>query len=455
MIDKNLSYECEITDITVNGEGVAKIDNYPLFIAGAVPGDTVVVKPSKLNKNYGFARLEDIKIPSVYRTAPICKSFPRCGGCSFMHMSYERELQYKSDFVLSNLRKIGGCSENEFIYEPIIFADSEYNYRNKAQFPLKNTKNGVICGFYEAKSHLVIGCDSCHIQNTVINSAIDITMDFINKNKIPAYDEQTHKGIMRHIYVRYSEENGELMLVLVTNSTRPIKNIDALADKLKPLGLKSLIQNINTKKTNVILGDKNIVLYGSDHIIMQADDMKFKLSPHSFFQVNTGQMKKLYAKAMEYAALSGEETVFDLYCGVGSISLFMAKNAKRVVGVEIVSDAIKNAKENAKLNNITNAEFYCGDCTEVVGDLINKAYSADVVIVDPPRKGCDEALLQLIDKISPERLVYISCNSSTLARDIARLKEMGFVLKKCTATDLFPKTVHCEAIALIQKDEII
>lgn len=451
MIDKNLSYECEITDLTVNGEGVAKIENYPLFISGAVPGDTVIAKPVKLNKNYGFARLLEIKVASEHRTSPVCKSFPKCGGCTFMHMSYDRELEYKSDFVLSNLKKIGGCDETEFIYEPIIRAESEYNYRNKAQFPLKNTKNGVICGFYEQKSHSVIACDFCHIQNNVINSAIEITVDFINENKIRAYDEMTHKGIMRHIYARYSEENGELMIVLVTNSTKPIKNADILAKRLKPLGLKSLVQNINTKKTNVILGEKNTVLYGNDHIIMQSDGLKFFLSPHSFFQVNTMQMKKLYAKAKEYASLKGNETVFDLYCGVGSISLFMAKSAKRVVGVEIVPDAIENAKENARLNNIDNAEFYCGDCTEVVGDLIDKGYRADVVIVDPPRKGCDEALLHLIEKISPQRLVYISCNSATLARDVSRLSEMGFVLKKCTATDLFPRTTHCEAVALIER----
>lgn len=451
MIDKNLSYECEITDLTVNGEGVAKIENYPLFISGAVPGDTVIAKPVKLNKNYGFARLLEIKVPSEHRISPVCKSFPRCGGCTFMHMSYDRELEYKSDFVLSNLKKIGGYDETEFIYEPIIQSDRVYNYRNKAQFPLKNTKNGVICGFYEHKSHSVIPCDFCHIQNKVINSAIEITVDFINENKIRAYDEMTHKGVMRHIYARYSEENGELMLVLVTNSTKLIKNADILADRLKPLGLKSLVQNINTKKTNVILGEKNIVLYGNDHIIMQADGLKFHLSPHSFFQVNTMQMKKLYAKAIEYASLKGDETVFDLYCGVGSISLFMAKSAKRVVGVEIIPDAIENAKQNARLNNIDNAEFYCGDCTDAVGDLIDKGYRADVVIVDPPRKGCDEALLHLIEKISPERLVYISCNSATLARDVARLSEMGFKLKKCTATDLFPRTVHCEAVALIER----
>ncbi len=454
MIDRNLSYECEITDLTVNGDGLAKIENYPLFISGAVPGDTVVAKPTKLNKSYGFAKLIRIISPSEHRADSVCRSFPKCGGCSFMHMSYDRELKYKSDFVLSNLKKIGGLDENDFIYEPIIAADREYNYRNKAQFPLKNTKHGAVCGFYESKSHSVIPCDFCNIQNETINSAINIAMDYINKNKIPAYDEKSHKGIIRHIYARYSEENGELMLVLVTNSTKPLKNTGILAERLNPLGLKSLVQNVNTKKTNVILGDKNLVLYGNDYIIMQADGLKFKLSPHSFFQVNTMQMKKLYKKAMEYADLKGTETVFDLYCGVGSISLFMAKGAKRVVGVEIVPDAIENAKENARLNNIGNAEFYCGDCTEVVGKLIDKSYTADVVIVDPPRKGCDEALLHLINQISPEKLVYISCNSATLARDAARLSELGFSLKKCTAADLFPKTVHCETVALLSRQKV-
>ena len=291
----------------------------------------------------------------------------------------------------------------------------------------------------------------CHIQNDVINKAVSITLDFVRKNKIPAYNEENHTGVLRHIYARYSEENKELMLVLVVNSSKKIKNAESLAKALVPLGLKSLVQNINTKKTNVVLGEKNILLWGEEHILMQTDDLLFKVSPHSFFQVNTPQMKKLYNKAIEYADLSGEETVFDLYCGVGSISLYMAKKAKKVIGVEIVPPAIDNAKENAEINSISNAEFYCGDCTKVVEDLISKGERADVVVVDPPRKGCDEKLLNLINTISPEKIVYVSCNSATLGRDLKVLKEFGYKLEKACAIDLFPQSVHCETVVMLSQ----
>lgn len=452
MIDKNKTYECEITDLTVSGEGVAKIDAYPLFVKGAIPGDTVLLKPTKLNKTYGFAKIIKILNPSPQRRSPKCKSFLKCGGCSIMHQNYEGQLKFKSDFVLSNILKFGSYSADEFEFEGIIKSDNEFFYRNKAQFPVRKSGNDIVCGFYEPKSHDVIDCEMCHIQNDVINKAVSITLDFVRKNKIPAYNEENHTGVLRHIYARYSEENKELMLVLVLNSTKKIKNADSLAKALVPLGLKSLVQNINTKKTNVVLGEKNILLWGEEHILMQTDDLLFKVSPHSFFQVNTPQMKKLYNKAIEYADLSGEETVFDLYCGVGSISLYMAKRAKKVIGVEIVPPAIDNAKENAEINSISNAEFYCGDCTKVVEDLISKGERADVVVVDPPRKGCDEKLLNLINNISPKKIVYVSCNSATLGRDLKVLKEFGYKLEKACAIDLFPQSVHCEAVAVLVND---
>ena len=451
MIEKNKNYECEITDLTVNGDGVTHIDGYPLFVKGVLPGDKLKIKPSKLNKAYGFAQVAKLLSPSNKRRNSICKSFPKCGGCSLLHYDYEGQLEFKSDFVKSNIQRIGGYKEDEFKYEKIIGAESEYYYRNKAQFPIRKDGNKTVCGFYEARSHKVIDCEKCHIQHPVINSAVSLVMNFIRENKITAYNEEGHIGIVRHIYTRYSEENKNLMVVIVTNSEKPLKNINSLVDALKPLGLKSLVQNVNIKKTNVILGDENITLWGNDHILMQADDLIFKASPHSFFQVNTQQMKKLYGKALEYADLKGNETVFDLYCGVGSISLFMAKKAKKVIGVEIVPPAIENAKENAILSGIENTEFYCGDCTEVVQDLVKKGEAADVIVVDPPRKGCDEKLLELIKNISPKKLVYVSCNSATLARDLAVLKEFGYVLKKACAVDLFPQTTHVESVALMSR----
>lgn len=452
MIDKNKTYECEITDLTVNGDGVAKIENYPLFVKGAIPGDRILLKPSKLNKTYGFAKLTKLLSPSDQRRKSKCKSFPACGGCSLLHQSYEGQLKFKSNFVLSNIQKMSGFSPEDFCYEGIIPCDNEYYYRNKAQFPVRKSQSGVVCGFYEPKSHSVINCDFCHIQNKTINNAVKLVMEYINNHKISAYNEETHTGIIRHIYVRYSEENSDLMVVLVTNSSKELPFVKALADSLLPLGLVSLVQNVNTKKTNVILGNKNITLFGKDHILMKADELLFKVSPHSFFQVNTPQMKKLYNKALEYAELNGTDTVFDLYCGVGSISLYMAKKAKKVIGVEIVPSAIENAKENAKINGIDNASFYCGDCTDVVDNLIAHGERADVVVVDPPRKGCDEKLLQLINKISPKRLVYVSCNSATLARDLRVLKEYGYVLKKCCAVDLFPQSTHVECCVLLCRD---
>ena len=449
MVEKNKTYECEVTDLTVNGDGVVKVDGYPLFVKGALPGDTILIKPTKLNKTYGFASMAKILSPSDKRREAVCASFPECGGCSLMHLDYSGQLDFKSAFVLSNITKIGGYSADDFEYEGIMGADDEYFYRNKAQFPVRGKSGRAVCGFYEKKSHSVINCDYCHIQNDVINSAVSIVMDYINSSSVTAYNEETHKGTVRHIYVRYSAENTQLMVVIVTNTDKLLKNTDALVNALLPLGLKSLVQNVNTKRTNVILGEKNITLWGDDHILMQADDLVFRVSPHSFFQVNTPQMKKLYEKALEYASLTGDETVFDLYCGVGSISLFMAKKASKVIGVEIVPAAIENAKENATLSGIENTEFYCGDCTEVVNELVQKGERADVVVVDPPRKGCDGKLLELIDSISPKTLVYVSCNSATLARDLAVLKDFGYVLKKACAVDLFPQTTHVECCVLL------
>ncbi len=451
MIDKNKTYESAVTDLTINGDGIAKIDGYPLFVKGALPGDRIILKPTKLNKTYGFASVAKLLSPSPKRREPLCGSFPRCGGCNLMHMDYPGQLEFKSAQVLSNLIKIGGCSHEDFVYEDIIGADNEYFYRNKAQFPVRSSSGRAVCGFYEQKSHRVIGCEGCYIQNRVINSALDRVMDYVNKAKISPYDEEKHRGTLRHIYIRYSEENKELMVVLVTNSQKPLKNTDALVHSLVPLGLKSLVQNINTGRTNVILGDKNLTLWGRDHIIMQAGDLYFKVSPHSFFQVNTNQMKRLYAKALEYADLTGNETVFDLYCGVGSISLFMASRAKKVIGVELVASAIENAKENAGLSSIDNTEFYCGDCTLVTEKLIAKGESADVVVVDPPRKGCDGKLLELINNINPKKLVYVSCNSATLARDIAVLKGLGYNLVKACAVDLFPQSCHTESVCLLTR----
>ena len=449
MILNNDKLQLNICDITVDGAGIGKVDGYPLFVKGAITGDVVQVVVTKTNKTYGFAKLEKIITPSQWRKQPECPCFDECGGCNVMNMDYNGQLKTKSDFVVGNLSKIGTYKQSDYEYEGIIGADNINNYRNKAQFPVGIHKGKAVCGFYKNKTHQIVPVKNCHIQNNAINTAVSVVLDFINEYKVPVYDEKTHKGIVRHIYVR-STTNDELMVVLVCNSKKAIKNSDALKDKLlQKVKLKSLVQNINTVKSNVVLGYQNITLWGADSVITEVGGIKFNVSPNSFFQVNYEQMEKLYNKAKEYAGLDKTQTVFDLYCGVGSISLFMADSCKKVVGVEIVPPAIENAKLNSKINNIDNAEFFCGDCGEVVEKLINDGYRADVVIVDPPRKGCDEKTLSLINTISPQKLVYVSCNSATLARDVAILKDYGYVLKKACAVDLFPNSTHIESVALM------
>ena len=450
IISVNDKLKLYICDITVNGDGIGKTDGgYPLFVKGAVTGDTIEAVVTKTNKTYGFAKLLRIIEPSEYRIQPKCHIAEQCGGCSMMHMNYDGQLRTKSDLVVNNMAKIGGCHPGSYVYDGIIGADSVYNYRNKAQFPVGHSKNQAVCGFYERSSHTIVPVTDCSIQSTAINTAVNIVMEFINKHKISVYNEKNHKGIVRHIYVREGADN-ELMVIVVTNSKEKIPHSEDLAQMLcHQLKLKSLVQNINTAKSNVVLGYENITLWGDDKIIATVGDIRFVVSPNSFFQVNYSQMAKLYGKAKEYANLTGEETVFDLYCGVGSISLFVADRAKKVIGVEIVEPAIENAKINSSLNGIKNTEFYCGDCGEVVDKLIESGYTADVVIVDPPRKGCDEKTLSLINTIAPKRLVYVSCNSSTLARDVAQLREYGFVPERVCAVDMFPHTMHVECCVLL------
>ena len=446
--------DLKITDMTVNGDGIGKADDgYPLFVGGSVVGDRVKAVVTKVNKTYGFARIKKIIEPSGYRDKPACPHFEKCGGCSIMHTSYDMQLETKKNLVVNNLAKIGQYPEGSYAFEGIIGAENPWHYRNKAQFPVGIKDGEAVCGFYQKSSHTIVEAEGCMIQNPHINTAVDTVMSFIKKHKMSIYNEKTHKGIIRHIYVRHGGGSDDaLMVVIVANSNSALPHSDELADMLcKKVNLVSLVQNINTAKGNTVLGYENITLWGEDSINANVGGIEFVISPNSFFQVNFAQMQKLYSKAKEYACLNGAQTVFDLYCGVGSISLFMADMAKKVVGVEIVKSAIENAKINAKANNIKNTEFYCGDCPTVVKDLIGKGYKADVVIVDPPRKGCDEEMLSLINTISPEKLVYVSCNSSTLARDVKILKDLGYNLSKCCAVDMFPHSMHVETVVLLQR----
>lgn len=414
----------------------------------AAEGDRAKIRILKANKNYAFGKVEDIITPSDNRREPVCASFGRCGGCTMMHINYDKQLNVKAHTVINNLRKVAHLNEDDYLFEGIIGGD-EYNYRNKAQFPLTVDNGKAVYGFYAPGSHRVVKCSDCKIQNEKINRVADAVLEYINENNISVYDEKTGKGIMRHIYVRASQQ-GRLMAVVVANSKKEIPFKEKLIEKLTSVdGVTGIIQNINTRPDNIIMGYENILLWGQESLELILGDLRFNVSPNSFFQVNAKQAEKLYDKALEYASLTGKENVFDLYCGVGSISLYLAKSAAKVYGVEIVEDAVKNAKANAKLNSIENAEFYAGDCTAIVNNLIEKGIKADVVVVDPPRKGCDAALLKLINDISPKRLVYVSCNSATLARDIEEMKKYGYKLIKVAAVDMFPQSAHVECCALL------
>ncbi len=433
------------------GEGIARVDGLPVFIRGGAEGDRADVRILKVNKNFAFGKIEKITEPSPHRREALCPNHSKCGGCTMAHIKYEKQLDIKKNTVVSNLRKFARLGDGDYTFEGIIGADSEYYYRNKAQFPVTYAGGKAVCGFYAPSSHRVIPCESCNIQDEKINTVANAVLEYINENGVSLYDETTGKGIIRHIYIRTSV-SGDIMAVIITNTKKPLPYADKLIEKLTAIeGVKSIVQNINTRADNIIMGNKNTLLWGEDKILLTLGELKFNVSPASFFQVNPAQTVKLYEKALEYASLTGEETVFDLYCGVGSISLFMAKKAKKVYGVEIVEDAIENAKANAEMNGITNTEFYAGDCTDIVDTLIKDGATADVVVVDPPRKGCDEKLLELINTISPKTLVYVSCNSATLARDVAVLKCMGYKTEKVTAVDLFPQTGHVECVARLSK----
>ncbi len=450
LVQKNQKLKVTIQDVTANGDGVAKYNDYPLFIKGGVTGDVVSVVVTKTNKTYGFARIEEIVEPSPHRVTPVCPVFEQCGGCDYMHISYEHQLCIKENTIINNLQRIGSVFPGEYEFENIIRADNILNYRNKCQLPVGKDKNKVVVGFYSKGSHTIVANPSCMVQDEKINKLTALFLQYANKHKISVYDEKSHKGILRHLYIRTGNSTGEILFTVVTNSSKPLPCEDELIQILQnESGIKGIIQNINTKRTNLILGDKSRVIWGEDKILSCIGKLKFILSSESFFQINGEQTQKLYKKALEYASPKGDETIFDLYCGTGSISLFLAQEAKKVIGIEIVEKAIENAKENAKLNGIENAFFYAGDCAEVTRELISKGENADIIVVDPPRKGCSEDMLKHIGTLSPKKLVYVSCNSATMARDIKILKDYGYNLKKVCPVDMFPNSGHVECCVLL------
>lgn len=509
MLSKNDLFELQIEDMGVDGEGIGKYEGMAFFVKDAMIGDTIIARVTKLKKNYGYARVEQILKPSVYRVEPECEQHKRCGGCQIQAMDYKKQLAFKQDKVRGNLIRIGGFDAElvDSIMEPVVGMMYPYRYRNKAQFPIGTDKEGnLIAGFYASRTHSIIPIMDCKLGVPQNQEVLDCVLRYMRENHVTAYDEKTGRGLVRHVLIRYGFTTKELMVCLIINGTKlPVQ--DKLIEKLCKLdGMTSISVNHNTKNTNVILGDVTETIWGRAYITdyihlrecngkLSADSLTFEndfpvtdtaiayhISPQSFYQVNPEQTEKLYSLALDYAGLTGKETVWDLYCGIGTISLFLAQKAGKVYGVEIVPQAIEDAKNNAKLNGITNAEFFVGKAEEVLPEFyereskkmqqshatgVNKEedtqkYEAenavgadmlhpDVIVVDPPRKGCDEKCLATMLKMQPERIVYVSCDSATLARDLRILCDGGYELKRVRAVDQFGHTTHVESVVLLSR----
>ncbi|OLR59582.1 23S rRNA (uracil-5-)-methyltransferase RumA [Anaerostipes sp. 494a] len=452
---KNQIVEIYIDDIGNEGEGIGHIDGYALFLKDAVIGDRVRAKIIKTKKNYGFARVEEILEPSKDRVEPKCPVARPCGGCTLQHLSYDKQLEYKFNKVKNCLERIGGLNGIEEKMEPIYGMEEPFYYRNKAQFPVGTDKEGnLVTGFYAGRTHSIIDCTHCAIQHPVNEEILLKVLDYMKANGITAYDEKIHKGLVRHIVTRVGFVTGEIMVCFVINGQKKdLRNLDRLVDSLKEIkGMTSICINVNKEKTNRILGNKIQEVYGPAYIHDYIGNVKYQIGPLSFFQVNPKQTKVLYEKALEYAQLNGEETVWDLYCGIGTISLFLAQKAKQVYGVEIVKEAIDDARLNARMNGFDNAQFFVGKAEEVLPREYEKnGVYADVIVVDPPRKGCDGKLLDTMVKMAPKRIVYVSCDPATLARDVKVLGENGYQVEKVSVVDQFSHSSHVETVCLMSR----
>lgn len=517
-LKKDMELELTIEDMGVDGEGIGKAEGVALFVKDAVLGDLVRVKIMKMKKNYGYARLLEVLKPSPYRVEPKCAYHRQCGGCQIQAVDYAQQLKFKENKVRNNLKRIGGfwvdevadrkvageriaeggvikkgevekggVGKGKIVVNPVIGMDKPYFYRNKAQFPIGTDKEGkIVTGFYASRSHNIIPNRKCYLGVEVNEKILDIVISFMEEYGISAYDEVTGKGLVRHVLIRFGFTTKEIMVCLVVNG-RKLPYAEILAARLGEVeGMTSITLNVNEKNTNVILGDEVILLWGQEYITDYIGGIRYQISPLSFYQVNPVQTEKLYGTALEYAGLTGKETVWDLYCGIGTISLFLAQKAKQVYGVEIVAPAIEDARNNARINGIENVEFFVGKAEEVLLEFYEKGLRSekgrtegrnkrteekglgdreqegdkvkreemlhpDVIVVDPPRKGCDEKCLETIVKMKPERVVYVSCDSATLARDLKFLCEWGYEVKKVQPVDMFPHTGHVETVVLMSK----
>ena len=458
-LKKNQEVSLTIEDFTKEGEGLGKYQGFPLFVKDTVIGDEVKVSITKLKKNYGYARLVEIIKPSEDRVTPLCPVARQCGGCKLQQISYDKQLHFKKGLVEGCLTRIGGFEKEDIEQkmEPVYGMKEPWHYRNKAQFPVGYDKEGnLVAGFYAGRTHSIVANTNCAIQAKVTHPIVEKVLAYMRGNKISAYDEKNHSGLIRHILTRVGFTTGEIMVCLIVNGTaKQLKNINKLVDKLKEIeGMTSIIVNTNTDKTNKILGLHCETVWGQDYIEDYIGDIKYQIGPLSFYQVNPQQTKVLYSKALEYADLKGQELVWDLYCGIGTISLFLAQKAKQVYGVEIIKEAIDDARRNAALNHMDNVEFFVGKAEEIVPAQYEKTgIHPDVIVVDPPRKGCDATLLNTMLDMAPERIVYVSCDPATLARDLKILCAEKYTLEKVAVVDQFSHSVHVETVVLLSQQK--
>ncbi len=428
------------------GEGIAKPEGFPLFIPGALEGETCRIQVVKLAKTHGFGKLLEVLTPSPHRSVPPCPVFSKCGGCSLMHMDRETQLAWKHSRVQEAFAHIGGLSAE---VAPVESDNCTLRYRNKIQMPVAATPSGVAAGFFAPRSHRIVPCAGCLLQSEKTQKIIESVVHWMDETAVPPYNEETHRGLVRHIYVR--EGDGDECMVSIVTRTPALPEEAALCASLRALGVSTLLQNINPARTNVILGHETRTIFGNGSITKTLDGLAFSVSHHSFFQVNAPMAERLYQKGLSLLGDISDKTVFDLYCGIGSISLFLARKAKKVIGVEIVPEAVEDAAENARRNGIKNVFFYAGDAFEVTETLIKSGEKADIAVVDPPRKGCSSALLDTLLHMRPEKILYISCNPATLARDAKILSENGYACGTVYPHDLFPQTNHVECVVCFQR----
>lgn len=448
MLVKNEIHTAEIISYGSEGEGVCRISGIPVFVPFAVVGDVAEIKILKMMKSYAYGRIHKIITPSDKRILPKCDIFGRCGGCLLMHMTYDEQLRFKQTRVGDCIERIGKIKTK---INTIIAPENKNRYRNKVQIPVSLSSDGNIeTGFFAKRSHNVVNAENCKLQPSFSAKVCNVVKNWMQEYNISPYNEQDGTGAIRHIYIRYAEKTGQIMLAIVINKNSA-PGSEYLEEELKKLNVTTAMFNINKKKTNVVLGDTNKIIYGDGKITDLLCGLKFIISPHSFYQVNREGAELLYKTAVEFAQISRDDIVFDVCCGIGTISLYAALFAKKVVGIEIVRQAIEDAKINAKINNLDNAEFYCGDAGETMEKLAKQDVVPDVVIVDPPRKGCDKKLLDAIVKTNVRRMVYVSCNPATLARDMAYLTENGFEAAYVQPVDMFPNTVHVECVSLLNR----